>query len=141
MIDFSGSKENARMLIERFLETGEQPDFMEYLCFKEFYINANFYGYGVDYILENFQVYAGIIEVKSIEFCSESRIEELAKVEHCYSACDGVDVVKEAARYNVGFKVVNGKLSLAKIEERKDNRSNEYDRYSYYANRNSQATN
>ncbi|HAG52206.1 MAG TPA: hypothetical protein DCL21_00265, partial [Alphaproteobacteria bacterium] len=63
----------------------------------------------------------------------------LAKVEHCYSPCKGVDVIKEATRYNVGFKVVEGKLSLAKIEkENRYEKTNEYDKYSYYASRNSQ---
>lgn len=114
MIDFSGSKDNAAMLVQRFIETGEQPDFMEFLCFKNCYVDAVFYGYSSDYILNKFRVYVGISKFKNTEYKCENRQERMKEVEHCYSACTGKDFIEEASRRGLKFLVVDGKLQLAK---------------------------
>lgn len=114
-MDFSDSKENARMLVERFLETKEQPDFMEYLCFKNCYVEAEFKGYGIDYVLQNFCVYAGINQYKE-ETLKEStdKFNYVNKVIHTYCPCTGDDIKKEAKKYGLTFELSNGKLKLIK---------------------------
>tara|TARA_Y100001960_G_C14422007_1_gene703402 strand:+ start:193 stop:612 length:420 start_codon:yes stop_codon:yes gene_type:complete len=139
MIDFSGSKENARMLIERFIETGEQPDFMEYLCFKSCYVNAEFYGYGAEYILDHFIIYAGISKFKRMETHGDIRLAQMLEVEHCYSACRGLDVINEAKKRNVGFHVVEGKLHLIKKTQAVS--EDEYQQFEYYSSKGSKLAN
>jgi hypothetical protein len=128
-MDFSGSKENAKMLVERFIETGEQPDFMEFLCFKNCFVEAQFHGYGAQYVVSHFQLYAGISQ-------NTAKIEDaqckVNKVNDCYCPCEGKDVIQEAKRYNLDFTMVNGKLEFTKVQQR-EKLEVEYDHYGYYS--------
>lgn len=137
MIDFSDSKENAKMLVERFLETGEQPDFMEFLCFRNFFVEAEFHGYGAEYVVNHFHIYAGIAE--KIEDFKDSVIGNLHKVDNCYCPADGKDVIKEAKRYNLEFAMIEGHLQFIKSE--RETLEVEYDTYSYYSRRSSRLAN
>lgn len=132
MIDFSESKANAKLLVERFLETGEQPDFIEFLCFKNFFIQAEFYGYGAEYVVDNFHIYAGITE--TVELVEDSTIGNLNKVNNCHCPCDGKDVIKEAKRYNIDFAMINGRLQFIKSQHKESNEQ-QYDVYGYYSRR------
>tara|TARA_Y100001960_G_C14772881_1_gene881221 strand:+ start:1564 stop:1980 length:417 start_codon:yes stop_codon:yes gene_type:complete len=132
MIDFSESKANARLLVERFLETGEQPHFIEFLCFKNFFIEAEFYGYGAEYVVDNFHIYAGIAD--QMELVEDSTIGNLNKVDHCHCPCDGKDVIKEAKRYDIDFAMINGRLQFIKSQQR-ENTEQEYDVHGYYSRR------
>jgi len=119
-LDFTDSKHNARMLVERFLETGEQPDFMEYLCFRHCYIEAKFSGYGVDYVINNFSIYAGIAQVETTVIKeSTTNSETVTKVMHCYCPCKGRDVISEARRKGLDFVMENGTILLVKAEPKK----------------------
>lgn len=138
MIDFSDSQANAKMLVERYLETGEQPDFMEYLCFRNFFVEAEFYGYGAEYVVSNFRIYAGIAE--DVTQVHDSAIGLLTKVEGCYCPCDGKDIINEAKRYNLDFAMINGHLQFIKSQER-ERLEAEYDKYSYYSRRTSKSVN
>ena len=136
-MDFSESKQNARMLVERFIETGEQPDFMEFLCFRSCYVEAQFKGYGVDYVINNFCIYAGIAECQSCEL-KESTIksEIINKVIHCYCPCEGRHVILEAERYGLAFRMKGGRLCLMKDEKSKFNpASADFNNFSYNTNR------
>lgn len=138
MIDFSDSQANAKMLVERYLETGEQPDFMEFLCFKNFFVEAKFNGYGTEYVMNHFRIYAGIAQrVDDVEDFSGTH---LRKIDDCYCPCDGKDVIKEAKRYNLDFAMIDGHLQFAKPEKR-EKLETEYDKYSYYSRCSSKAIN
>jgi len=114
-IDFTESKHNAKMLIERFLETGEQPDFMEFLCFKHCFVEAKFYGYSLDYVINNFCIYSGITITKELKLRgSNKRFEIINTVEHCYCPCKGEDLIEYAKRSNIDFILKNGSLQLIK---------------------------
>lgn len=134
MIDFTDSKENAKLLVERYLETGEQPDFIEFLCFKNIYIQAEFYGYGAQYVVDHFHIYAGITE--DAEELEDSTIGNLNKIDDCYCPCDGKDVIKEAKRYNINFAMINGQLQFIKPQGREQMELS-YDKYGYYSRRSS----
>lgn len=138
MIDLSASKDNAKMLVERFLETGEQPDFMEFLCFKNFFVEAEFAGYGAEYVVNHFHIYAGIAQ--KINDIKDSVVGNLHQIEDCYCPCDGRDVIKEAKRYNLEFAMINGHLQFTKSQER-ETLEVEYDTYSYYSRRSSRVAN
>lgn len=119
MIDFTGSKQNARMLIERYMDTGEQPDFMEYICFRSYYVEAKFHGYGVEYVLDNFCIYAGIVETKDIMVKETTTKSEVVKrVEHCYCPSKGVDLIAAAREKGLDFTMENGRLKLVKRQEK-----------------------
>jgi len=121
MMDFTHSKHNAKMLIERFLETGEQPDFIEFLCFRNCYVEASFCGYSIDYVLRSFCVYAGISKKQTITVReSQIRTETFVKVEHCYCPCKGEDLIKQAKRNNIGFELKQGKIKLCKVDTIED---------------------
>ena len=117
-VDLTDSKENAKMLIERFLETGEQPDFLEFLCFKHIFIEARFCGYSTDYVIEKLPFYAGIATTKEVIFRGmNKRVEKINTVEHCYCPCEGKDLIKLANTAGVSFSLENGKLRLFNLSQ------------------------
>lgn len=117
VIDFTGSKHNAQMLVERYLDTGEQPDFMEYICFRSYYVEAKFHGYGVDYVLDNFCVYAGIAKVREVVIReTTTKSETIKKIEHCYCPTMGTDLINAARKKGLDFIIHDGRLQLIKQE-------------------------
>lgn len=140
MIDFSQSRDNAKVLIERFLESGEQPKFMEYLCYKQCYVDAVFHGYGAEYVVNHFQIYVALPENEICQTVECSIYGKINTVKSCFFACTGKDFIAEASKQGVAFEMREGKLFLIKQTQR-EMLEVEYDKYSYYSRRASKAAN
>lgn len=141
MIDFSQSKDNAKLLIERFLENGDQPKFLEFLCFKGCYVDGEFYGYGAEYVINNFQIYVAISEDEVSEIIECSTYGKINQVLNCSCACEGHDFITEARDQGVDFTMKNGRLHLIKDIAEREALEVEYDKYSYYSRRVSKTSN
>lgn len=140
MIDFSQSKDNAKILIERFLESGEQPKFMEYLCYKQCYVDGEFHGYGAEYVVNNFQIYVALPENEICQTIECSIYGTINAVKSCFFACNGKDFIAEAKKYGISFEMRAGKLHLIKLAETEPLEV-EFDKYSYYSRRASKSAN
>ena len=141
MIDYAKSKDNAKTLIKNFVESGVQPKFMEYLDFKGCFVDAEFFGYGAEYVVSNFRIYVAVVGADQTEVIECSVYGRFNQIKSFCCACEGRDFIDEAKRQGVDFVMKEGKLNLIKIEDKKDSLEVEYDKYSYYSRRASKSSN
>jgi len=117
MINLPSSKANAKTLVDRFLRSGSQPDFMEYLHFKNCLVKADFYGYGANYVINKFKIYAAIASFRIIEEDGGCRTEDFFKVESCDFLCYGEDLIDEVLANSLEFEIDNGRLQIIRPEQ------------------------
>ncbi|HAG52207.1 MAG TPA: hypothetical protein DCL21_00270 [Alphaproteobacteria bacterium] len=117
MINIANSKANAKILVDRFLKSGEQPDFMERFHHEDCFVKANFSSYCASYVINKFRVYAAIASFRVIDCGEGYREEELFRLETCDFLCYGDDLVEEIIANSLDFKVKNGMLQIIKLKQ------------------------